>query len=115
MDRTPIAPSSALPEGGALRFRTRHQGAEVDAFVVRHGGGLYAYVNRCTHRQVELDLGKGAFLHPDGTVLLCRAHGAMFDIRTGGCAGGMCSKGSALASVPVEETDGTIYALRATP
>ncbi len=112
MERTAIAPSSALPEGGALRFRTRHEGVGVDAFVVRHDGALYAYVNRCTHRQVELDLGAGTFFHPNGQLLLCRAHGAMFDVRTGACAGGMCSKGSALAGVVVEEIDGTLYALQ---
>jgi len=111
MDRIAVAPSSALPEGGALRFRIQHEGAPVEAFVVRQAGELFAYVNRCTHRQVELDLGAGIFHHPDGSVLRCRAHGAMFDIRSGACAGGMCSKGSALARVAVEEHDGTIYAL----
>lgn len=111
MERIAIAPSSALTEGGALRFRIPHEGAQVEAFVVRRDGALYAYVNRCTHRLVELDLGSGSFFHPsNGTVLLCRAHGAMFDVRTGACAGGMCSRGSALASVPVVEEAGTIFA-----
>ena len=111
MERIEIARSTDVPEGGALRFRTRHGGQAVDAFLVRFEGGLFAYVNRCTHREIELDLGKGTFFHPDGTRLLCRAHGAMFDVRTGACTGGMCSKGTALAAIALEEQEGRIFAL----
>ena len=38
--------------------------------------------------------------------LLCRAHGAIFEVTTGGCAGGICSRKDALDPVPVEEADG---------
>ncbi|WP_373048289.1 Rieske (2Fe-2S) protein [Vulgatibacter sp.] len=111
MERTAIASSAQLPEGGAIRFRASSGGAAVDAFVIRFRGALHAYVNRCTHREVELDLGNGSFFHPDGTRLLCRAHGALYEPGTGACAGGMCPKGSALTPVAVEEIDGVIYAL----
>jgi len=111
MERVEIATSSEVPEGGARRFRVCRGGAAVEAFLVRFQGGLYAYVNRCTHRHVELDLGKGAFFHPDGAQLLCRAHGALFDVRTGACTGGPCAKGTALEAIPVEERDGRILAV----
>jgi nitrite reductase/ring-hydroxylating ferredoxin subunit len=110
MEPIEIAASTALPEGGALRFRIPREGALVEAFVVRRGGEIFAYVNRCTHREVELDLGSGTFLHPDGTVLRCRAHGALFDVRSGACVGGICPKPSALARVQVEERAGRIFA-----
>ena len=110
MEWIEIAESAALPDGGALRIRTHLESEAVDAFVVRFDGALYAYVNRCTHREIELDLGKGAFFHPDGVRLLCRAHGAIFDVRTGGCAGGICRRGSALDPIAVEERAGRIYA-----
>jgi len=111
MERVEIARSVDLPERGCLRFRLPRGDDAVEAFAVRYRGVAYAWVNRCTHRQVELDLGKGAFFHPDGERLLCRAHGAMFDPRTGACSGGICPKGSALEPVPLLEEGGAIYAL----
>ena len=110
MERIEVGRSDDLPERGCVRFRIRRGGQAVEAFAVRFEGAIYAYVNRCTHRQVELDLGRGAFFHPDGMRLLCRAHGALFDVRTGSCEGGMCARGTALETVPVEESDGRIWA-----
>ena len=111
MARTPIARSEELPEGGSIRFRIRVRGVPVEAFAIRFHGAARAWVNRCTHREVELDLGRNVFFHPDGSTLLCRAHGAMFDPVTGACVGGICSRSTALESVALEELDGTIWAI----
>lgn len=111
MSRFSVARSEELPEGGAVRFRVAVEGRVVDAFAIRFRGVARAYLNVCTHRAVELDLGKGEFFHPDGQLLLCRAHGALYHPETGACAGGMCPRGTALAQVPVEEAEGVIWAL----
>lgn len=109
MSRIPIAVSEALPEGTGIRFRAPWNGRDVAAFAVRYQGVVRAWVNACTHRAVELDLGGGQFFHPNGKLLLCRAHGAMFDPVTGACAGGMCARSSALTALSVVEEGGTIY------
>lgn len=110
--RSPIAKSSDLAEGGLLRFQTPWEGKSASAFLIRVDGRVRAFLNRCTHREVELDLGANRFFHPaEPNTLLCRAHGATFDARTGACASGMCPEGSSLAPIPVEEIDGVIYRL----
>lgn len=111
MSRLPIAQSAELPEGSGIRFRARRNGREVEAFAIRFEGEVRAFVNACTHRAVELDLGRGEFFHPNGKLLLCRAHGAMFDPVTGACAGGMCARSTALQSLHVVEEGGWIYVM----
>ena len=109
MERTAIARSDELGEGEARRFVARVAGRDVAAFVIRHGGRVRAYVNRCLHRALELDLGEGDFLTPDRTLISCRAHGALYDPATGACAGGLCPQGAGLFVVRVEEEGGTIW------
>lgn len=110
MERIAIAASEEVGERTGRRFRIQRGGAPVEAFVVRFEGRLRAWVNRCTHRQVELDLGRGDFFHPSADLLLCRAHGATFDVRTGACSDGPCPRGSGLEPIPVGEEDGRIWA-----
>jgi len=100
-------------EGRAVRFRVMIDGREVEAFAVRFQGELRAYVNRCTHRELALDLGEGTFFSESGRTLRCKAHGARFDPLTGACVGGLCPEGSALTSLRVEERDGVLYFLDA--
>lgn len=111
MSRIVIASSAQVVEGKGLRFRTSHCGKRVEAFAVRYQGVVRAWVNSCTHRAVELDLGKGDFFHPNGQLLLCRAHGALFDPVTGACAGGICARSTKLTSIPMEEEGGVVYAI----
>jgi len=103
-----IARSEDLPEGGSVRFRIAVEGEVVPAFAVRLGGLLRAYVNRCPHRFVELDLETNRFFHPDGERLLCRAHGAAFEVAGGRCLEGPCPKGSGLRSLHIVEEGGNI-------
>lgn len=109
MSRIRLASSSELQEGAGIRFPVSRGGRAVSAFAIRFQGQVRAWVNACTHRAVELDLGSGVFFHPSGQLLLCRAHGAMFHPVTGACAGGMCAKSSALEPVSVVEEEGAIW------
>lgn len=103
-----IARSEEIPERGALRFRVRWKGRDAAAFAVRVDGKVRAFLNVCTHRELELDLGDGTFFTPDGSLLRCRAHGALFEPLTGACAGGSCPKRSALTELPATEEGGMI-------
>lgn len=89
-----------LEDGAAVRFRVSVDGIERDAFVVRHGGRLRAYLNACRHQARALDDGSGEFLDRSG-VLVCRHHGARYDVAGGGCLSGPCA-GGALTGLVVE-------------
>jgi nitrite reductase/ring-hydroxylating ferredoxin subunit len=48
-----------------------------------------------------------AFLTPDGSLILCSSHGALFEIATGLCVGGPCL-GRSLRRVPVRIEAGLV-------
>ena len=75
--------------------------------VVRAGAHLRAYVNRCPHAGHPLNLLPDRFLTPDGTLLLCSSHGALFEKLTGYCVAGPCA-GRALTPVPLEVRSGFV-------
>ncbi len=76
-------------------------------FVVRAGAQLRAYVNRCPHAGHPLNLLPDRFLTPDGALLLCSSHGAMFEKLTGYCVAGPCA-GRSLTSVPLTVRSGFV-------
>lgn len=59
--------------------------------VVRAGTEVRAYVNRCPHAGHPLNLLPDRFLTPDGALLLCSSHGAVFEKLTGYCVAGPCA------------------------
>jgi nitrite reductase/ring-hydroxylating ferredoxin subunit len=69
-------------------------------FVVRRGPVVHAYRNRCPHAGHPLNLRPHRFLTPDGSLLLCNSHGAIFEIATGICVAGPCA-GARLRPIPV--------------
>ena len=86
----------------------RWNGRDEPAFVIRHGGRVMAYLNRCAHVPVELDWQDGEFLDHSKLYLVCATHGALYSPEDGRCVGGRCN-GQSLASLTVEERDGAIY------
>lgn len=77
------------------------------AFVIRYRGAVYAYLNRCAHRAVELDWNPGDFFDLEGRSLVCATHGARYHPATGACLGGPCLQ-NGLRPLPVNESDGEI-------
>jgi nitrite reductase/ring-hydroxylating ferredoxin subunit len=69
--------------------------------VVRLGESVRGYLNRCPHAGHPLNLLPQRFLTPDGTLLLCSSHGAVFEKDTGYCVAGPCA-GSSLTPVSLE-------------
>lgn len=105
---TVVCETQRLRNGGnGVRFAVRLKGNLRPAFAVRYENRVYAYVNECAHRSVELDWNEGDFFDAQGRFLVCATHGARYYPETGACAGGPCS-GRGLTALPIEETDGAV-------
>jgi nitrite reductase/ring-hydroxylating ferredoxin subunit len=76
-------------------------------FVVGAGERVHGYVNRCAHQQLPLNLLPDRFLTHDGSMILCTAHGAIFEKSSGYCVAGPCA-GRSLAPVPVQVVAGFV-------
>jgi nitrite reductase/ring-hydroxylating ferredoxin subunit len=76
-------------------------------FVVRLGAAVRGYVNRCPHAGHRLDLLPERFLTPDGALILCSSHGAMFEKSSGYCVAGPCA-GRSLTPVALEVRSGFV-------
>jgi nitrite reductase/ring-hydroxylating ferredoxin subunit len=75
--------------------------------LVRMGEQVHGYVNHCPHAGHRLNFHPDRFLTPDGALILCLSHGAMFDKATGRCVDGPC-RGEALKSLPVHVVEGVV-------
>ncbi|HUH37443.1 MAG TPA: Rieske (2Fe-2S) protein [Spongiibacteraceae bacterium] len=94
----------AIPEGASKGFELS-DGRSL--FAVRKDGAVHLYRNRCPHRGVELNIQEDDFLDMDGALIICSAHGALFQIDTGECLAGPC-QGDWLEPVPFEIRDGAL-------
>ena len=104
-----ICGSDALVDGGTgVRFPVLAFGDEATGFVVRHGGKVYGYLNRCAHVPIELDWFKGEFFESSKLYLMCSTHGAIYVPETGVCAGGPC-RGGRLRPIAVRESEEGVY------
>jgi nitrite reductase/ring-hydroxylating ferredoxin subunit len=95
-----------LPDPGAREFVILGD-RPLRGFVVRKGANVFAYVNRCPHAGQPLNRTPDGFLDSTNRLILCRTHGAMFDIESGVCVEGMCV-GEALQRLVVRVCDGVI-------
>jgi nitrite reductase/ring-hydroxylating ferredoxin subunit len=98
---------SELPPHGARAFTIGGGDWPLKGFVVRLGEVVRGYVNRCPHAGYPLNLLPERFLTPDGTLILCSAHGALFEKATGYCVAGPCA-GRSLTPVALEVRSGLV-------
>ena len=63
--------------------------------------GVVAYINRCPHVGLPLNLFPDRFLTADRELIICSAHGATFQKHDGRCVGGPCA-GTRLSPVAIE-------------
>ena len=104
-----VCASNQLQNGGCgVRFLVTHNGHIGPAFAVRHAGRVFAYLNRCAHKLVELDWQQGEFFDAECRNLICTTHGALYDPVSGVCVGGPC-RGAALTAVAVREENGAVW------
>ena len=96
-----------ISEPGSRGFVLQIGEARFHGFVVRRGGQVHGYVDRCPHAGLPLAQKLDDYLTPTGDLIACSWHGALFDIDTGACVGGPCV-GQALRPWPVVALDGFI-------
>jgi nitrite reductase/ring-hydroxylating ferredoxin subunit len=98
-----------IPDGDSRGFDPLRRGQDT-MLVVRQGRSLYAWRDACPHiAGVAMAWRKNAYLNANRDRIVCSAHGALFDIRTGICTLGPCL-GQALEPVTVAlDADGCIY------
>jgi nitrite reductase/ring-hydroxylating ferredoxin subunit len=95
-----ICALAELDNPGSRAFTIGSGDWPLSGFVVRHGPAVHAYRNRCPHAGHPLNLRPHRFLTPDGSMVLCNSHGAIFEMATGICVAGPCA-GARLRSIPV--------------
>jgi nitrite reductase/ring-hydroxylating ferredoxin subunit len=114
-DQRLICTSAELSEGGTgVRFTITRTGEPEASFVIRAQGQVYAFINCCPHRSIELDWGPGKFFDQEGHYLVCATHGALFEPTTGFCVDGPC-EGERLEALTVFERDGQVYVVQSRP
>ena len=98
---------SELAATGCREFRLGGGDWPLKGFVVNAAGGVRAYINRCPHQGLSLNLLPDRFLSADNSVIVCCMHGAIFEKSTGFCVAGPCA-GRALAPVAVAVVAGLV-------
>jgi nitrite reductase/ring-hydroxylating ferredoxin subunit len=108
---TEFARLAELPDG-ATRGITLGEGEwPLRGFLVRSGDTVHAYLNRCPHAGRQLNFMPDRFLTPDGELIQCQQHGALFDKASGLCIAGPCVDES-LKPLPVEVVAGVVRLAR---
>ena len=97
-----IENSESLPSLRAFAFRKpRSDGnGTVSGILVATPDGARAFRNLCPHVAIPLDRGGEPLLTADGAFLVCRNHGALFDLEDGLCVAGPC-EGESLVPLPL--------------
>jgi nitrite reductase/ring-hydroxylating ferredoxin subunit len=104
----PLCNSDDLTDGGvAVPFEVVYGGRACRAFAIRYRGQVHAYLNRCMHVAMEMDMLPNRFFDNTGQWLLCATHGATYRPDTGACAGGPCRGG--LIAIALTEQDGVVH------
>ncbi|WP_206171219.1 Rieske (2Fe-2S) protein [Trinickia terrae] len=101
-----------IPDGGARGLL--REGLDDRLCVVRQGGEVFVWLNDCPHEHRPMEYRQDRFLSADGGHLVCYAHSAHFDIRTGYCFAGPCA-GKSLTKVPARIEHGKVWIPREPP
>ena len=102
-----LGPLDLIPDNAARNFVLEMRAGRFHGFVVRKGDTVHGYVDRCAHMAIPLAQKLDDYLTPDGDLIQCSWHGALYGIEDGVCVGGPCV-GAKLSPWPVIVRDGTI-------
>jgi nitrite reductase/ring-hydroxylating ferredoxin subunit len=102
-----ICSLAELEPDGCRGFSLGEGSWPLRGLVVRHSGGVSAFVNRCPHAGHPLNLKPHRFLTPDGALVICSSHGALFEKQAGLCIAGPCA-GKALTPIPIKVDSGYV-------
>jgi nitrite reductase/ring-hydroxylating ferredoxin subunit len=97
--------------GFVLQKAVEKDGAKVGEpwriVITRKGRNFYGFENVCPHQGKRLDAGLEEFMDEAGNFLVCRHHGAQFDLDEGKCFSGPC-QGQALTPIKIVVDDGDV-------
>jgi nitrite reductase/ring-hydroxylating ferredoxin subunit len=96
-----------LDETGSRGFAVGEGDWPLRGFIVKTPQGVAAFVNYCPHAGHPLNFRPHRFLTPDGGLILCGSHGALFARDTGLCILGPCA-GQSLTRIPVDVVNGFV-------
>jgi nitrite reductase/ring-hydroxylating ferredoxin subunit len=102
-----LGPLDLVADGGARGFVLQLRAGRFHGFVVRRDRAVWGYVDRCPHLGLPLARALDDYLSPDGSVIACSWHSALFDVESGACRGGPCG-GTSLTPWPVVVEDGIL-------
>jgi nitrite reductase/ring-hydroxylating ferredoxin subunit len=102
-----LGPLDLIPDGEARNFVLEMRAGRFHGFVVRRGEAVHGYVDRCAHMALPLSQKLDDYLTPDGSLIQCSWHGALYRIEDGLCVGGPCT-GARLQPWPVTVREGSI-------
>lgn len=98
-----VLDSNELEEGKSVGIEINNQ----HLFAVKKDDQLFLYWNRCPHLGTPLEWEEDRFLDPDGALIQCSTHGALFQIEDGHCLVGPC-KGKYLQAIPFTLENGAM-------
>ncbi len=101
--------SADLPEGKYRELHYTTAGTQRYLVATRIDGQARAWYNRCPHAGQPLNCAPDRFLTDEHNRLICAAHGAVFEPRTGQCVAGPCLR-ALLTQCPLTEENGGIFA-----
>ena len=96
-----------IADPGSRGFVLQIGEAFFHGFVVRKNGQVAGWVDRCPHAGFPIAMELDRYLTPDGSLIICGWHGAIFEPLSGSCVGGPCAGGK-LTPWPVEARGGVI-------
>ena len=102
-----LGPLDLIADGAARNFVIELRAGRFHGFVVRQGGAVHGYVDRCAHMALPLAQQLDHYLTDDGGLVQCSWHGALYRIEDGQCVGGPCV-GAGLTPWPVTVRDGLL-------
>jgi nitrite reductase/ring-hydroxylating ferredoxin subunit len=103
----PLGALDLIPDGTARNFVLEMKAGRFHGFIVRRGEAVHGYLDRCAHMAMPLAQKLDDYLTPDGSLIQCSWHGALYRVGDGECVGGPCT-GARLQAWPVAVRDGTI-------
>lgn len=90
---------------GSTGFDPFNEGSD-SIFLVRQQNDIYGYMDICPHYgDTRLPWKKDIYLHKSQKYIVCAAHGALFEIKSGTCMRGPCL-GDKLQLLNIEIRDG---------
>lgn len=103
-----LGPLDLIVDGGARNYVLQIGEKRFHGFVVRRGEAVVGYVDRCPHAGLPLAQQLDHYLTPDGGLIACSWHGAVFTVDEGTCVGGPCI-GAKLSPWPVVVREGRVF------